>query len=317
MISHVWLFATPWTVAHQAPLSMQFPSMQAPLSMQNTEVDCHFLLKGISLNQGLNLSLLCLPYWQVDSLPLSHLESLRIDIGADDSLLYGCPAACRVFSSIPGFFSLDASNTPSSPDCANQGVSRCYQQRACPANYNLSQCHENLAVARLRICQPQVLNPARVRQASLSPPGLPRTDTWAPLSWMEVVLWLSAASKEFSLSRPKSPLNECLTEAPWEMERTCSSVSQLLTATHTWPPHLLEKGWQSNLCAPGAVHGDEEATLLPWPLMVSVMKAEATVSFIEWQAFTNSGRWFSNLRVKKITWRDFPCGPVAMTVLPI
>jgi len=51
--------------------------------------------------------------------------------------------------------------------------------------------------------------------------------------------------------------------------------------------------------------------------MVSVMKAEATVSFIEWQAFTNLGRWFSNLRVKKITWRDFPCGPVAMTVLPI
>ena len=82
------------------------------------------------------------------------------------------------------------------------------------------------------------------------------------------------------------------------MERTCSSVSQLLTATHTWPPHLLEKGWQSNLCAPGAVHGDEEATQLPWPLMVSVMKAEATVSFIERQAFTNSGRWFSNLREK-------------------
>ena len=29
----------------------------------------HFLLKGISLNQGSNLSLLCLPYWQADSLP--------------------------------------------------------------------------------------------------------------------------------------------------------------------------------------------------------------------------------------------------------
>ena len=24
MLSHVWLFATPWTVAHQAPLSMRF-----------------------------------------------------------------------------------------------------------------------------------------------------------------------------------------------------------------------------------------------------------------------------------------------------
>ena len=97
---------------------------------------------------------------------------------------------------------------------------------------------------------------------------------------MEVVLWLSAASKEFSLSRPKSPLNECLTEAPWEMERTWSSVSQLLTATYTWPTHLLEKGWQSNPCAPGAVHGDEEATLLPWPLMVSVMKAEVLLALL-------------------------------------
>ena len=24
MLSHVWLFETPWTVAHQAPLSMEF-----------------------------------------------------------------------------------------------------------------------------------------------------------------------------------------------------------------------------------------------------------------------------------------------------
>ena len=139
-----------------------------------------FPFQGDLPEPGSNLSLLCLPYWQTDSLPLSHLESPRIDIGADYSLLYGCPATCRVFSSIPGFFSPDASSTPSSPRCANQGVSRCYQQCACPANYNLSQCHENLAVARLQICQPQVLNPERVRQASLSPPGLPRTDTWAP-----------------------------------------------------------------------------------------------------------------------------------------
>ena len=25
MLSHVWLFATPWTIVHQAPLSMRFP----------------------------------------------------------------------------------------------------------------------------------------------------------------------------------------------------------------------------------------------------------------------------------------------------
>ena len=27
-LSHVWLFATPWTIAHQAPLSMRFPSQE-------------------------------------------------------------------------------------------------------------------------------------------------------------------------------------------------------------------------------------------------------------------------------------------------
>ena len=34
---------------------------------------CHFLLQGIFLTQELNLPLLCLLYWQADSLPLHHL----------------------------------------------------------------------------------------------------------------------------------------------------------------------------------------------------------------------------------------------------
>ena len=42
---------TPWTVARQAPLSMEFPS-------KNTGVSCHFLLQGIFLTPGLNLGLL-------------------------------------------------------------------------------------------------------------------------------------------------------------------------------------------------------------------------------------------------------------------
>ena len=41
---------TPWTVAHQAPLSMG-PS-------KNIGVRCHFLLQGIFLTQGLNLGVL-------------------------------------------------------------------------------------------------------------------------------------------------------------------------------------------------------------------------------------------------------------------
>ena len=35
--------ATPWTVAHQAPLSMDFPG-------KNTGVDCHFLLQVIYMD---------------------------------------------------------------------------------------------------------------------------------------------------------------------------------------------------------------------------------------------------------------------------
>ena len=65
LISCVRLFATPWTVAHQTPLSMGF-------SRQNTGVGCHALLQGNFPTQGLNWSLL---HWQADSLPLSHQGS--------------------------------------------------------------------------------------------------------------------------------------------------------------------------------------------------------------------------------------------------
>ena len=41
MLSHVQFFATHWTVAHQAPLAMNFPS-------KNTGVGYHFLLWGSS-----------------------------------------------------------------------------------------------------------------------------------------------------------------------------------------------------------------------------------------------------------------------------
>ena len=44
-------------------------------SRQEFGVGCHFLLQGIFLTQGLNLSLL---HWQTDSLPLSHLLLLLL-----------------------------------------------------------------------------------------------------------------------------------------------------------------------------------------------------------------------------------------------
>ena len=61
--SPVWLFETPWTVAHQAPLSMGF-------SRQESWRGCHALLHGIFPTQGMTSSLLGLLHWKAGSLPL-------------------------------------------------------------------------------------------------------------------------------------------------------------------------------------------------------------------------------------------------------
>ena len=57
VFSRVRLFATPWTVAHQAPLSM------AGIQSKNTGGGCHFLFQGLFPTQGLNP---CLLHWQAD-----------------------------------------------------------------------------------------------------------------------------------------------------------------------------------------------------------------------------------------------------------
>ena len=57
----------PRAVALQAPLPMGFSS-------KNTGVCCHFFLQGIFWTKRPNSHLL---HWQVDSLPRSHLGSLR------------------------------------------------------------------------------------------------------------------------------------------------------------------------------------------------------------------------------------------------
>ena len=66
VLGHVQLSATPWTVAHQAPLSMGFPR-------QEHWSELPLPTPGDLPTHGLNLRLLCLLYWQVDSLPLHHL----------------------------------------------------------------------------------------------------------------------------------------------------------------------------------------------------------------------------------------------------
>ena len=59
-------FATPWTVAGQAPLSMEF-------SRQEYWRVSHSLLQGIFPTQQSNQALLSSLHWQVDSLTLRHL----------------------------------------------------------------------------------------------------------------------------------------------------------------------------------------------------------------------------------------------------
>ena len=65
-LSHVQLFATSRTVAHQAPLSMEFSSQEYWSLLS-------FPPPGILLTQRSNPSLQGFVHGQADSLPLSHL----------------------------------------------------------------------------------------------------------------------------------------------------------------------------------------------------------------------------------------------------
>ena len=64
-LSHVQFFETPWTMAHQVPLSMG-------LFWQEYWGGLPVPSPGDFPTQGSNLHLLWLPHWQADSLPLSH-----------------------------------------------------------------------------------------------------------------------------------------------------------------------------------------------------------------------------------------------------
>ena len=70
MLNCVRLFATPWTVACQAPLSMGF-------SRNNTGVCCHTLLQGVFPTQRSNLGLLHCRwslYHEPPGKPLLHVK---------------------------------------------------------------------------------------------------------------------------------------------------------------------------------------------------------------------------------------------------
>ena len=70
MLSRVQLSATPWTVAHQAPLSMGFPRQEYWTGLP-------FPLPGDLSDPGIEPVFCHLLHWQADSLPLSHLGSTK------------------------------------------------------------------------------------------------------------------------------------------------------------------------------------------------------------------------------------------------
>ena len=67
-LSRVWFFATPRTVAHQAPLSLGIPRQEYWSGLP-------YPPPGIFLTQELNLCLLCLLHCRRILYPLSHLGS--------------------------------------------------------------------------------------------------------------------------------------------------------------------------------------------------------------------------------------------------
>ena len=85
------LFATLWTAARQAALSMGF-------SKQEDRSGLPFPPPGELPDPGSNLSLLCLLHGQVDSLPLSHLGS-----PSSGQMIKNPPCNAREAGSIPGW----------------------------------------------------------------------------------------------------------------------------------------------------------------------------------------------------------------------
>ena len=68
VLSHVQLFVTPWTVAHQAPLSLGFPRKEYRSGLPFPPPE-HLPNPGIKPTSPETSAM------QMDSLPLSHLGS--------------------------------------------------------------------------------------------------------------------------------------------------------------------------------------------------------------------------------------------------
>ena len=93
--NRVWLFATPWTVAHQAPLSMRF-------SRQEHWDGSHAPSRGSSQSRDwdFNLSLLLLLQCRQVLYPLSHLGS-PIPMWIHICMYYGASLVAQLVKNPP------------------------------------------------------------------------------------------------------------------------------------------------------------------------------------------------------------------------
>ena len=75
VLSHVWLFVTPWTITTRLLCPWDFPG-------KNTRVGCGFLLQGIFLTQRSNPCLLKLLHCRKILYPLNHQGSPSLSMGS-------------------------------------------------------------------------------------------------------------------------------------------------------------------------------------------------------------------------------------------
>ena len=92
VLSHVWLFETPWIVALQAPCRWDFPDKNAGVVAISSS-------RESSSSKDWN-HVLCLLHWQACSLPLSHLGSP----GCAADLLFTIHSERNHHQSVPAFF---------------------------------------------------------------------------------------------------------------------------------------------------------------------------------------------------------------------
>ena len=100
VLSCVWLFLTPWTIARQAPLSMEFPRQEYWRGLP--------FPPGVSSWPRNQNRISCVSgHCQAGSLPLHHLYPGTIDIVDKILCRCGCFTHGRLFSIIPNLYTLE------------------------------------------------------------------------------------------------------------------------------------------------------------------------------------------------------------------